>query len=113
MVGAAPGPSSAATAFARDFAFPSTTAQLTDSAWLNDSLPYFGGQKVNQVLASAANNVVDGWSYLPFQVYANSIYGDTVGKSYASNSDLAPGLANWQKKSADYGKQQGFSVSTG
>ena len=94
-------------------AFPSTTAQLSDPAWLNDPVSYFGGQKVNQVLASAANNVVNGWSYLPFQVYANSIYGDTVGKSYSSNSDLAPGLANWQKKSADFGKQQGFSVSTG
>ena len=26
---------------------------------------------------------VTGWSYLPYQVYANSIFGDTVGKAYA------------------------------
>jgi multiple sugar transport system substrate-binding protein len=94
-------------------AFPSTTAQLSDSSWLNQPISYFGGQKVNQVLADAANNVVSGWSYLPFQVYANSIYGDTVGKSYAANSGLTPGLDSWQKKSAAYGKEQGFSVSTG
>jgi len=94
-------------------AFPSTAAQLTDSAWLNDPISYFGGQKVNQVLADAADNVVSGWSYLPFQVYANSIYGDTVGKSYAANSSLTPGLTAWQQKSASYGKDQGFSVSTG
>jgi multiple sugar transport system substrate-binding protein len=93
-------------------AFPATQAQLTDSTWLNASLPYFGGQKANQVLADAANNVVKGWSYLPFQVYANSIYGDTVGKAYAANSDLTAGLAAWQKKSAEYGKSQGFDVSS-
>ena len=29
-----------------------------------------------------------GWSYLPFQVYANSIFNDTVGKAYVS--DLSP-----------------------
>ena len=94
-------------------AFPSTTAQLSDPSWLNQPISYFGGQKANQVLAQAANDVVPGWNYLPFQVYANSIFGDTVGKSYAANSDLAPGLAAWQQKSAAYGKQQGFSVSTG
>ena len=94
-------------------AFPSTTDQLSDPSWLNQKISYFGGQKVNQVLADAAKDVVPGWSYLPFQVYANSIYGDTVGKSYASNSDLAPGLAAWQEQSASYGKQQGFGVSTG
>lgn len=94
-------------------AFPSTTAQLSDPSWLNEPISYFGGQKANQVLAAAANDVAPGWNYLPFQVYANSIFGDTVGKSYSANSDLSAGLTSWQKKSADYGKQQGFSVSTG
>ncbi|MBN1172217.1 MAG: extracellular solute-binding protein, partial [Micromonosporaceae bacterium] len=58
-------------------AFPATTAQLNSAAFRDRELPYFGGQKVNQVLADAATQVIPGWSYLPFQVYANSIFGDT------------------------------------
>ena len=32
-----------------------------------------------------------GWQYLPYQVYANSIFSDTVGKSYPTNADLNDG----------------------
>ncbi|NUR72349.1 MAG: sugar ABC transporter substrate-binding protein, partial [Hamadaea sp.] len=73
--------------------------------------PYFGGQKVNEVLAQAASGVVTGWSYLPFQVYANSIFNDTVGKAYVSNTTLADGLKAWQDASVKYGKEQGFTVN--
>ncbi|GIG61655.1 sugar ABC transporter substrate-binding protein [Longispora fulva] len=97
----------------RGGAFPSTTAQLTDPAFVNAEIPYFGGQKVNQVLAEASRDVVPGWNYLPFQVYANSVFGDTVGKSYAANADLAPGLAAWQQQCAAYGTKQGFTVTAG
>ncbi len=96
--------------FAESGGFPSTTAQLTDPAFVDQASDYFGGQKINQVLTQASKDVVPGWSYLPFQVYANSIYGDTVGQSYANSGDLNEGLADWQKKLVDYGNQQGFTV---
>jgi multiple sugar transport system substrate-binding protein len=54
--------------------------------------------------------VVPGWSYLPFQVYANSIFNDTVGKAYVSATPLADGLKAWQDQSAKYGNEQGFTV---
>lgn len=91
--------------------FPSTTADLTDEAFLNDAPEYFGGQKINEVLADAANNVVEGWTYLPYQVYANSIFGDTVGQSYQSGTDLNEGLVAWQDALVQYGNDQGFSVN--
>ena len=50
-------------------------------------------------------------SYLPFQVYANSIFGDTVGQSYADKSDLNAGLTGWQKAIVEYGNEQGFTVT--
>jgi len=56
---------------------------------------------------------VPGWQYLPFEVYANSIFGDSVGKAYAANADLGPALDTWGKAIANFGKQQGYSVSTG
>nr|WP_202971122.1 sugar ABC transporter substrate-binding protein [Saccharothrix sp. ALI-22-I] len=92
-------------------AFPATTAELSSQEFLNAEFPYFGGQKANEVLAQSAKDVVGGWSYLPFQVYANSIFNDTVGKAYVSDTKLSDGLKAWQEASAKYGKDQGFAVN--
>ena len=91
--------------------FPATTADLEDPDFVNLESEYFGGQKINEVLVQAAKDVVPGWSYLPFQTYANSIYGDTVGQAYASKSDLNEGLAAWQEATVKYGVEQGFTVN--
>lgn len=90
---------------------PSTVAELSDEQWLNREWEYFGGQQVNKVLADAANNVVEGWQYLPFQVFANSVFSDSVGQSYANKSDINAGLSQWQDAIVSYGEQQGFEVS--
>ena len=91
--------------------FPSTTADLEDEEFLADAPEYFGGQKINEVLAQGATDVLPDWEYLPYQVYANSIYGDTVGKAYTSDPTLDEGLAAWQDALVEYGNGQGFSVN--
>jgi multiple sugar transport system substrate-binding protein len=91
-------------------AFPATTAQLNSPAFRDKEFPYFGGQKVNQVLAGAAEQVVPGWSYLPFQVYANSVFNDTAGKAYLGNGSLQDGLKAWQDVTVKYGQEQGFTI---
>ncbi|MET7714907.1 sugar ABC transporter substrate-binding protein [Streptomyces sp. NPDC005407] len=91
-------------------AFPATTKQLNSPQFQNKKPSYFGGQKINQVLAQSADQVVSGWSYLPFQVYANSIFNDTVGKAYVSGTTLQDGLKSWQDASIKYGQEQGFTV---
>lgn len=91
--------------------FPSTTADLNSSDFLATAPEYFGGQKINEVLVDGAKNVSSGFQYLPFQVYANSIYADSVGQAYAANSDLNAGLQAWQKSLVEYGNQQGFTVT--
>ncbi|WP_027927881.1 ABC transporter substrate-binding protein [Amycolatopsis benzoatilytica] len=93
--------------------FPATTADLNSPAFLGQSVQYFGGQKINQVLTEASKHVAKGWSYLPYQTYANSIFNDTVGKVYLSGGGLDSGLAGWQKALVDYGNQQGFTVNAG
>jgi len=90
--------------------FPATVADLQDPEFVDMELDYFGGQQVNQVLTDAATHVVEGWQYLPYQLYANTIYGDTVGKSYQTHSDLNEGLASWQEALVKYGSEQGFAV---
>lgn len=91
--------------------FPSTTAELSSEEFLADAPEYFGGQKINEVLAAAADDVVEGWSYLPYQVYANSIFGDTVGQAYQNGTDLNDGLTAWQDALVEYGNAQGFAVN--
>jgi multiple sugar transport system substrate-binding protein len=91
-------------------AFPATTAQLASDTFLNKEFKYFGGQKANQIFAASAKGVVGGWSYLPFQVYANSIFNDSVGKAYVSSTSLTDGLKAWQDASVKYGTEQGFTV---
>ncbi|MFI1658210.1 ABC transporter substrate-binding protein [Streptomyces sp. NPDC020472] len=92
-------------------AFPATRADLESKAFLDTKFPYFGGQQANQIFAESARNVGADWSYLPFQVYANSIFNDTVGKAYVSPTKLSDGLKAWQDASVKYGKDQGFTVN--
>jgi multiple sugar transport system substrate-binding protein len=101
------------TIFADDGGFPSANAVLNSSAFLDTAPAYFGGQKINQVLSQSAASVIPGWSYLPFQVYANSIFPDTVGQAYAKKTNLNAALNAWQSASAQYGTQQGFTISSG
>ncbi|MFK0172119.1 ABC transporter substrate-binding protein [Streptomyces sp. NPDC090306] len=91
-------------------AFPATTAQLNSTAFQDTKFPYFGGQQANKIFAESAANVADDWSYLPYQVYANSIFNNTVGKAYISGTTLTDGLASWQAASVKYGNEQGFTV---
>lgn len=91
-------------------AFPATTADLRSSSFQNTAFPYFGGQQANKIFAESAANVAPDWSYLPYQVYANSIFNDTVGKAYISGTKLTDGLKNWQDASVKYGNEQGFTV---
>ncbi|MEJ1091424.1 sugar ABC transporter substrate-binding protein [Microbacterium istanbulense] len=91
--------------------FPSTTAELSSEEFLSAAPEYFGGQEINRVLADAAASVVTGWEYLPFQVYGNSIFGDTVGQAYQDGTDLNDGLVAWQDALVAYGNDQGFSVN--
>ncbi|TCC00546.1 sugar ABC transporter substrate-binding protein [Micromonospora zingiberis] len=91
-------------------AFPATTAELNSPEFLATEFSYFGGQKANEVFAESAKNVVSGWSYLPFQVYANSVFNDTVGQAYVSSTSLQDGLNAWREAAAKYGTEQGFTL---
>ncbi|MFC5663420.1 ABC transporter substrate-binding protein [Kitasatospora misakiensis] len=91
-------------------AFPATTADLDSPAFLDTAFPYFGGQQANKIFSDSAKNVATGWQYLPYQVYANSIFNDTVGKAYVSGTTLSSGLKAWQDSSLKYGSEQGFST---
>ncbi|MSS84632.1 extracellular solute-binding protein [Actinomycetaceae bacterium WB03_NA08] len=91
-------------------AFPATTAELNSEEFKNREFEYFGGQKANEIFVDSANAVAEGWSFLPFQVYANSVFGDTVGQAYVGKTTLQQGLEDWQSLLTQYGADQGFAM---
>lgn len=93
--------------------FPSTVAAL-ESPELADLAPeYFGGEKINQVALESAQYVNPDFQFLPYQNYANEIFVDSVGQSFANHTDLNEGLRQWQEDLVEYGNQQGFTVTEG
>ncbi|MBS6948209.1 MAG: sugar ABC transporter substrate-binding protein [Bifidobacterium scardovii] len=100
-------------------AFPADTASMKSDSFLNattvknadgEDVDYFGGQKYNEVLAKAAENVSTDYKFLPFEVYARGKFGDFVGKSYTGNQKLSDGVAAWQDDLKAYAGRQGFDV---
>ncbi|PPL15451.1 ABC transporter substrate-binding protein [Microterricola pindariensis] len=91
--------------------FPGTTAIMDDPAWLDVEFATYDGQKANVEGKTASENVIDGWQYLPFQGYANNIFGDTVGKVLGEKGDINAGLVAWQSDLVEYGNAQGFTVN--
>jgi multiple sugar transport system substrate-binding protein len=99
--------------FEQNGGFPSTVADLNDSAFIDQKNDYFGGAQIYQTIVPLAADDVAGWSYLPWQAHANDLFSDSVGKAIANKSDINDALKQWQQANVDYGKQQGFTVSAG
>ncbi len=85
--------------FMQSGGFPSTTADLDSSSFLNEKPEYFGGQDINKVLVDASKTSANDFTYLPYQVYANSVYADTVGQSYQNGTSLEGGLEACRRRS--------------
>lgn len=91
--------------------FPSTVADLENPEFLDYPFEAYAGQPANQEGALSAENVVEGWQYLPYQGYANNVFGDSVGKALGSGGDLNAALLEWQETLVQFGNEQGFSVN--
>ncbi|MEU8383461.1 sugar ABC transporter substrate-binding protein [Streptosporangium sp. NPDC048865] len=93
--------------------FPATTGLLESRRFLDVRIPILGGQQANRLFSKGSTQVAKGWQYLPFQLYANSLFGDTVGRSLSEATDLNAGLRDWQRRLSAYARRQGFDVSPG
>ncbi|WP_405942472.1 ABC transporter substrate-binding protein [Streptomyces sp. NBC_00207] len=90
--------------------FPATKVLLDDPGFRGAGVPFFPGGKPNEVFADMSKAVRPGWQYLPFQVYANSVFKDSVGQGLQPGGNLPGALAAWQDRVKAYGKEQGFTV---
>ncbi|MFT8640016.1 ABC transporter substrate-binding protein [Bifidobacterium sp.] len=101
-------------------AFPSDTKTLASSDFLDKTTltdsngktnEYFGGQEYNKVLAQAASDVVTGYKFLPFEVYARNVFADDAGAAFTGKSiTLSQGIAAWQANLKKYAESQGYTV---
>ena len=76
-----------------------------------DTVDYFGGEKFNAEFAEAAKRVTSKFEFLPYDVYARSVFTDTVGAAYTGQTTMKDGVKAWQDKLVEQGKSQGFTVN--
>ncbi|WP_329083156.1 MULTISPECIES: ABC transporter substrate-binding protein [unclassified Streptosporangium] len=91
--------------------FPATTELMRSREFLDVKIPVLGGQRANRLFTEGSAQVAKGWQYLPFQLYANSVFGGSVGRSLSDATDLNAGLRAWQSRIGAYARRQGFQVS--
>ncbi|WP_411120110.1 ABC transporter substrate-binding protein [Streptomyces sp. 058-1L] len=91
--------------------FPARAEVLESLKFLGAKDEYFGGQEVNRIFADSLAAVGGGWQYLPYDIYAVTIFNDQVGKAYTGEKSLDEGLKDWEKQLIKYGKEQGFTVN--
>lgn len=90
--------------------FPSTVKDLNNKEFLEEKAEYFGGQQINKVFNQSSKDIRKGWQFLPYQVYANSIVNDSIGKAYEGSISFEEGLKIFQKDLVKYGNEQGYTV---
>lgn len=97
--------------------FPSLKSILSSKEFSDPSVEsntkvndYFGGQNVNEILAQAAQSQFSEFSYLPYNPFAQSSFGDQISKAYNKEITLEEAFANYGKALAEHGTQQGYTV---
>lgn len=97
---------------AANMPFPANQKVLDDPRYVEAESDFLGGQKPGELYIAASTAVNPDWQFLPYQLYANTIFKDTVGQSIAGDHDLASGLEKWKEKIVEYGEDQGFTVTS-
>jgi multiple sugar transport system substrate-binding protein len=95
----------------KQFLFPATKAMLEDPGFIDEKVPFYGGQQVNRIFADISSTVSKDFEWSPFQDYVYSSSNDTLGKAVTARQDLGPAVQNWQNSVVEYAKKQGFTVS--
>jgi multiple sugar transport system substrate-binding protein len=91
--------------------YPTTTALLQDKTFLGTADPFYGGQKVNELLATISAGAAANYEWSPLEGYISSSITDTFGKAVTAKTDLGAGLDAWEQAVVAYGKDQGFTVN--
>ena len=104
-------PQSALLFSTKQFLFPSKTDILSNPAYVDQKVDFFGGQQVNKLYAGFSDNVAKDYTWSPFQDYVYQQMNETLGKAISAKGDLGASLDALQAKLVSYAKAQGFKVT--
>jgi multiple sugar transport system substrate-binding protein len=90
--------------------FPASLTVQKDSAYASAPAPVLGGQVAAPLYIKASSEVRKDWQFVPYNIYAGTVFKDTTGQEIASGYDISKGLDDWQQQLASYGKEQGYDV---
>jgi multiple sugar transport system substrate-binding protein len=93
--------------------YPASLAGLSDPAWVNQKVAFFGGQQVNKLFKGISATINPNWGWLPYMDYAYTDWNNTVAKAITNKTSIYAGMSAWQDDLVAYGKQQGYTVKVG
>lgn len=91
--------------------FPVTQDTYSNAAWTGVTSDFFSGQKVHQVMAQAAQQVLPDFGWSPFTSFVYTTYADDLVKVRAGQMTFEDLMKDLQDKSTKYAKDQGFTVT--
>lgn len=94
------------------FLFPSVKAELARPAYIDQKLPFYGGQQVNKVFAAISKTVATDFQWDPFHDYLQTAAQNTYGAAMIKKKGIAKSLDALQANLVSYAKAQGFTVTT-
>ncbi|OZG49152.1 ABC transporter substrate-binding protein [Bombiscardovia coagulans] len=89
--------------------FPTWTAILHSDAFKNMTDPFYGDQKINNVIAPVAM-AYKGYDFLPFQPYAYDEQTKVFTDIVRNGADVSGSLQSLNTTLSNYATQQGFTV---
>jgi multiple sugar transport system substrate-binding protein len=90
--------------------FPVTNKTLSDPTWTEFAPEFWGGQKIHEETAKAAQAVDVSFGWSPFTDFVYTTYADNLTKVKDGSLTFEAAMQDLQEKAVQYAKDQGFTV---
>lgn len=91
--------------------FPVTNATYTNPAWADFTSDFWGGQKLHELTAQAAQQVDVSWGWSPFTSNVYTDYATLLTQVTSGEITFVQAMANLQTLEVQYATDQGFTVT--
>ncbi len=95
----------------QQFQFPAAKVILTNKAWQNSSIAFFGGQKVNKLFGEISSTVAKDYKWSPFQDEVYTEWQNVLANAIVNKGDVPGAVKQLQSGLVSYAVDQGFTVT--
>lgn len=92
--------------------FPTVESMLSDTSFLDQTIPLTGPQHLEKVYANIAQTVKTNWEWSPIQQYTDTEMTDDVDLVVEHKMTFQELLSKIESQSVSYAKSEGFSVTS-